>query len=290
MQVEPQPSAPHIFAETVEGLEPGVLVHRSRHADTVLGLWHGLPVVAKRVREDVLDTHDRRSAGQSILREGVLLQRVEHPAIVRVIELVHDPATLVLELCPGRTMREELRVRRRLPAIEIASVGAQLAGALDHLHRAWIMHRDLKPANVVYDGTNAKLIDFHLAKEPGTMRGGAGTRLFAAPEQILGGNVTTAADVWGLGTVLYRAASGRLPFHAETGHPQLTTRATPVLDRLAISRFGGDIARAEHDLPRGIATIIDHMLAQHPDGRPTAAEARSLFEYELAEASERTNP
>ena len=94
-------------------------------------------------------------------------------------------------------------------------VGMQLADALDHLHRRWIMHRDVKPANVIYDGSRAVLIDFHLAKEPGPMRGGAGTRLFTAPEQVQGGHVTTAADIWGLGTVLYRAVTGRLPFHAD---------------------------------------------------------------------------
>ncbi|MCW2973463.1 MAG: hypothetical protein JWN72_1736 [Thermoleophilia bacterium] len=281
MPAEPQSTAPHTFAAPVEGLETGVLLHRSRHADTVLAEWHGLPVVAKRIREDVAGEHERRTAGQGILREGLLLRRVEHPSIVRVVELVHDPATLVLELCPGRTMREELRLRRRLPATELARVGSQLATALDHLHRRWIMHRDVKPANVMYDGERAMLIDFHLAKEPGPMRGGAGTRLFAAPEQILGGHVTPAADMWGLGIVLYRAASGRLPFHADTGHPQLTTRPAPALDRLATSRFGGDLARAEQDLPEELATIIDHLLALDPELRPTADEAHQLFDSYL---------
>jgi serine/threonine protein kinase len=295
MHAEPQPIAPdvevpHTFAEPVEGLSTGVLLHRSRHADTVLGEWHGLPIVAKRIREDVAAGNERRMAGQGILREGLLLRRVEHPSIVRVVELVHDPATLVLELCPGRTMREELRIRRRLPAVEVATIGAQLATALEHLHRRWIMHRDLKPANVMYDGDRAMLIDFHLAKEPGPMRGGAGTRLFAAPEQVLGGHVTTAADMWGLGTVLYRAASGRLPFHADSGHPQLTTRPVPVLDRLAVSRFNGDLGRAEEVLPRDLATVIDHLLALDPELRPTAQEVVQLFEGFLETTAEPAEP
>jgi len=89
-------------------------------------------------------------------------------------------------------------------------------------------------------------------------------------------------------TVLYRAATGRLPFHAETGHPQLTTRAIPVLDRLATSRFHGDLVRAEQDLPVELATIIDHMLALEADLRPTADEAHQLFESFLADAHEAT--
>lgn len=270
----PTNTAPHAFAQPVDGLVPGVLLHRSRHADTVRAHWHGLEVVAKRIREDIEDEVERASAATGILREGLLLGRVEHPSIVRVVELVHRPATLVLELVPGRSMREELKLRRRLPAVEAASIGAQLADALDHLHRRWILHRDVKPANIIYDGARAVLIDFHLAKEPGPMRGGAGTRLFTAPEQVQGGHVTAAADIWGLGTVLYRAVSGRLPFHAETGHPQLTMRPVPVLERLATSRFDGDMARATQELPRELAALIDRMLDWEPSLRPTADEVR----------------
>ncbi|MCW2927515.1 MAG: serine/threonine protein kinase [Thermoleophilia bacterium] len=273
----------HPFAHPVLGLDSGVLLHRSRHADTVRGTWHGLEVVAKRIREDLATDDERRAAGHGILREGLLLRRVSHPSIVRVVELVQDPATLVLELVPGKSMREELRMRRRIPAAESARIGSQLADALDHLHRRWILHRDVKPANLIYDGHRAVLIDFHLAKEPGPMRGGAGTRLFTAPEQVRGGHVTTAADIWGLGTVLYRTVSGRLPFHAETGHPQLTERPVPVLERLARSRFDGDMVRAERDLPRALAALVDRMLAAEPELRPTAAEVRDELRAIAAE-------
>jgi serine/threonine protein kinase len=273
--MDPVPSAdpqPHVLAEPVDGLVPGVLLHRSRHADTVRASWHGLDVVAKCVRGDIEDEDERASATNGILREGLLLRRIEHPSIVRVVDIVRRPATLVLELVPGRSLREEMRARRRMPAMEAAKVGAQLADALDHLHRRWLMHRDVKPANIIYDGVRAVLIDFHLAKEPGPMRGGAGTRLFTAPEQVRGGHVTPTADVWGLGTVLYRAVTGRLPFHADAGHPQLTTRPVPALERLAQSRFDGDRRRAEQDLPYDLALLIDRMLAADPDRRPGADE------------------
>ncbi len=278
--MEPAPdidATPHELVEPVAGLVPGVLLHRSRHADTIRATWHGLDVVAKCARGDLDDEDAALTAANSILREGLLLRRIEHPSIVRVVELVRRPATLVLELVPGRSMREELRLRRRMPASEVAKVGAQLADALDHLHQRWLMHRDVKPANVIYDGNRAVLIDFHLAKEPGPMRGGAGTRLFTAPEQVRGGHVTPAADVWGLGTVLYRATTGRLPFHADSGHPQLTTRPIPALERLAQSRFGGDLRRAEQDLPWELAQVVDRMLADDPDARPSADEVAFLL-------------
>ncbi len=274
---DPRDDAPHVLVEPLVGLDAGALLHRSRHADTMRARWHGLDVVAKCVRTDLASEDERDAAANAILHEGLLLRRFEHPSIVRVVELVRRPATLVLELVPGRTIREELRLRRRMPAAEAATVGAQLADALDHLHRRWMMHRDVKPANVIYDGHRAVLIDFHLAKEPGPMRGGAGTRLFTAPEQVRGGHVTPAADIWGLGTVLFRAVTGRLPFHADTGHPQLTERPQPALDRLAISRFGGDLRRAAQDLPPDLAHLVDRMLAADPDARPTADEVAFLL-------------
>lgn len=268
---------PYTPAQQIEGLTVGALLHRSRHADTVLANWHGLEVVAKCVRADIDEEEFGHVAANGILREGLLLRRLEHPSIVRVVELTHQPAALILERVPGRSLREELRIRRRLPAIETARIGVQLASALSYLHRRWILHRDMKPANVIYDGYRAVLIDFHLAKEPGAMRGGAGTRLFTAPEQVRGGHVTSAADIWGLGTILYRAVTGRLPFHAESGHPQLTVRSIPTLDRLANTRFGGNLDRAKNDLPLELARLIDRMLLHDPDLRPTAEDVEATL-------------
>lgn len=277
MEAAPRPVTPHLRPQEVEGLVLGDLLHRSRHADTRHATWQGRPVVVKRVRSDIEGADERQDASHGILREGLLLQRFEHPSIVRVVALLQDPATLVLELVPGKPLREDLKLRRRIGAVECARIGMQLADALAELHRRAVLHRDVKPANIIYDGTRAVLIDFHLAKEPGAMRGGAGTRLFAAPEQVRGGHVTTAADVWGLGTVLYRAATGRLPFHAETGHPQLTERPVPALMRLAQSRFGGDVARAGIDLPPALADVIDRTLTTDPAQRPSADELRQLL-------------
>lgn len=268
--------APRIIRDAAGRLETGPLLHRSRHADTLHATWNGRDVVVKRVRDD-LEPDDAGSAARTVAREGYLLQRFDHPGIVRVVNVVEQPATLVLELVPGRTLREEFKQRRRLPAAEVARIGMQLAATLDHLHRHWVLHRDVKPANVVYDGVHAVLIDFHLAKEPGAMRGGAGTRLFTAPEQVRGGVVGPAADIWGLGTVLYRAVTSRLPFNAETGHPQLTVRPAPALQRLARARFEGDIDAAAAELPPAIATLIDRMLAEQPRRRPEADEVQEAL-------------
>lgn len=259
-----------------------VLLHRSRHVDTVRASWRGgAAVIAKQVRADLLESGDAElvaHARRQVLHEGDLLRRVRHPHIMRGLALYEDPATLVLELAPGRNLREELRARRILPPAETVAIGTQLATALATMHGAGLMHRDVKPANVMYlppaplAPARSVLIDLHLAREIGDMKGGAGTRLFIAPEQVRGGTVGAAADVWSLGVVLYRCATGRLPFRGAEGHPQLEKRPAPSLARLASSRFEGDVAVAALHLPRTLAMLIDSMLAYEPVARPTTGE------------------
>ena len=90
---------------------------------------------------------------------------------------------------------------------------------------------------MIAEGGRAKLIDLSIARPPGPCRAGGGTWAYLAPEQATGGHVDEAADVWGLGTVLFEAAAGRPPFEipdlptldtdgrADAGYPQLEGRA-----------------------------------------------------------------
>lgn len=260
----------------IEGLIPLSVIHLSRHAATLLAKWHGKNVIVKYAFSK--EKHTPTSAAiASIQHEVDVLECFDHPNVVRLVDSLPDYHLMILEYVPGRTIRDEMRVRRRLSALDIVSVGRQLSDSLHHIHARNIIHRDVKPANVMYDQGRVLLIDFHLAREPGKMRGGAGTRLFSAPEQVRGGIVTTAADMWGLGTILYRAATGRLPFHADQGHPQLDECAVPTLERLANVKYQGDMKRASAVIPRQLARVIDRMLSGDPRLRPTALEAHSIF-------------
>jgi eukaryotic-like serine/threonine-protein kinase len=141
-----------------------------------------------------------------------------------------------------------------LPWPEVARLGGQLASALCAVHESGILHGDVKPDNVLVAPARYVLIDLDLARPPGPSVGGRGTRKTMAPEQVNSGIMGPPIDAWGLGIVLFLAATGRYPFDVEDGYPQSEYLAREVGE---IREGGGDVA-----------AIIDALLAPLPDERP----------------------
>jgi eukaryotic-like serine/threonine-protein kinase len=234
-------------------------LHRSAGLD-VYDAWNeprGCRVIVKTPRPDRLRVGRARAR---LLREGRLLRRLTHPHIVRAYE-VHDGArpVVVMETLTGSTL-EHVIARRALSARELANLGAQLAGALRHLHAHGSLHLDLKPSNVIAEQGRAKLIDLSHARPPGRMRPGNGTWCYMAPEQARGGDVGAPADVWGLGIVLYTAGLQSNPLaeiadELDVDEPQLHARLPP-------------LRRARPRLPAELSTLVDACLEPDPADRP----------------------
>ena len=208
---------------------------------------------------------DRRANPRSrrrLRREGRLACELNHPHLVRGYELIVRPDPVaVLETIDGETLEHMLATRQqRLSRFEIVHLGLHLCSAMHYLHASGHVHLDLKPSNIISECGRAKVIDLSLARRPGPGRRGIGTPGYMAPEQVRGGLVCPATDVWGIGVVLHEAGAGRAPFEGLNGtrYPQLEHRA-PALREL-------------RRLPPGLAAAVDACLEPEAGRRPTVPE------------------
>lgn len=201
-------------------------------------------------------------------REASVMARLDHPGLVRVFAVGQDAERLwfAMDLIDGASVAEAIGEGLfegsdgRRHAVE---VGAQVAEALDHAHRSGVLHRDVKPGNVMLrsDGV-AMLTDFGLAREESlptlTLTGAlAGTALYVAPEQVAGGEVTPASDVFSLGVTLYEMLASRSPFDAPSMHEVL--RRVQVQDPAPLSRVVPGVSR---DLEAVVHKAIEKNPAQ----------------------------
>jgi eukaryotic-like serine/threonine-protein kinase len=157
--------------------------------------------------------------------EAEAIARLQHPNIVQIHEVGEHGGLpyFSLEFCAGGSLEKKLAGTPLQPK-EAAALVETLARGMNAAHQKGVIHRDLKPANVLLaeDGT-PKVTDFGLAKkldEAGQTASGAiiGTPSYMAPEQAAGQNreIGPAADVYGLGALLYECLTGRPPFRAAT--------------------------------------------------------------------------
>jgi len=192
-------------------------------------------VALKTIRPEIAG--DERAIAR-FKREIHLARRVTHPNVCRIFDLFHHQpegtsrpvAFLSMELLRGQTLAERLR-RGRLARAEAAPIVRQMAAALEAAHQVDVIHRDFKSANVMLvpagqgEPARAVVTDFGLARHSDTGEGSTvsaltggivGTPAYMAPEQVTGGTITRATDVYALGVVIYEMVTGKLPFEGET--------------------------------------------------------------------------
>lgn len=233
-------------------------------------------------------------------REGAILSALEHRHIARLYDVgVTDEGVpfMVLEYVDGEHLLAHC-ARRRLPLVARLALFEQVLQAVAHAHASLVLHRDLKPSNILVgpDG-EVKLLDFGIARlldrTGGPLAGGDLTRQggavltpdYAAPEQVSGGALTTATDVYALGVVLFELLTGRRPYRlarasaaeleqailaAEPPRPSTLWRGQPAADAQAWSATPGQLRRAlAGDLDAMVATA----LRKPPERRYAGADA-----------------
>lgn len=251
-------------------------------------------VALKIARHDV--AQDPRLV-QMFLDEGKLIARLDHPNIVRTLEVGADTDHdfIAMELMLGKPMSavQDAIVNRgvRLNAEIAAWVAARIADALHHAHELpdergqplGLIHRDVNPANVfaTFDG-QVKLFDFGLAKSTSSDRSGrqllAGKLSYLSPEQIMQLPLDRRSDVFSLGTTLWELLTGRRLFRRESDSD--TVRAVqlgPIPDIRSIAP----------EVPEAVIKIAKTALERNREHRyPSAAAlARELDAFVLSRAS-----
>lgn len=220
--------------EIVAPLGAGGMGEVYRARDTRLGRDVAIKILPQHLTE-------KPDARQRFEREARAISSVNHPHICTLYDIGHQDGTdfLVMEYLEGETLAKRLE-RGPLPTAELLRIAIEISDALEKAHRQGILHRDLKPTNIMLTKSDAKMMDFGLAKEAGeagapmlssltqslnpsaqstpvTAEGTiVGTFQYMSPEQMKGKEADARSDIFALGAVLFEMATGKRAFEGKT--------------------------------------------------------------------------
>lgn len=212
----------------------------------------------------------------------------EHIITIYQVGMENDVPFLAMKFLYGESLEQRLAREGRLPPREILRIGREIALGLSAAHDRGLIHRDIKPANLWLETPppeqgaantqrlsfehlyRVKILDFGLARPIHDSRRLTATGLivgtpqYLAPEQARGLPLDHRCDLFSLGIVLYRLATGALPFDGSDTLAQLTA--------LAIAE-PQPIEELAPDVPAELRRLIHLLLARDPDRRPQTARA-----------------
>ena len=235
-------------------------------------LQQGISVAVKMLRAELAaDAAIRRR----FHRESSILRAIEHPAVVRVLDVGRDEddrAYTVMEFLQGETLEARIQREGRIDVASLGPIVLTIAEALAAVHAQGVVHGDLKPANVILLEASAcpvRLVDFGLSKVEGldrlTRTGElAGTPIYMAPELVTGGAEPDARiDLYALGVIAYEALSGATPFalHKHPGQLMFDIvmgKTTPLEVRVP-------------EIPKPIADAVMQAIRPSREERPDSA-------------------
>jgi serine/threonine protein kinase len=227
------------------------------------------PVALKVLDRKLAENHD---FVLSFVKEARFMAKVSHPHVVQVHTVGKHEGLyyLAMEYMEGGSLQALIDKEGQLPPRRVLPMILDAARALMWAGEKGIVHRDIKPANLLLDerGT-VKVADFGIAMEvvPSVDRGGAslavGTPHFMAPEQAFGRPVDRRADIYALGSTLYCALTGEVPFARESAREVLLRK---------IRKTAPSISRRVADLPAGLEALVQKAMAYKPEARYQNAE------------------
>lgn len=215
-------------------------------------------------------------------REAEASAAISHPNVVGVYDVdrtADGTPFMVSELLEGHDLSKQLEKSVRISPMQAVTIARQVCRALQAAHDKGVIHRDVKPENVFLTGTledpSIKVLDFGISRLEGagssslTKTGMVlGTPAYMPPEQAAGKAVDGRVDVYGVGAILYRALTGRLPYGDDEPAVTIAKLLTSEPERPR---------QISPDIPESLEMIIQKAMAREPERR-----FQTLRELELA--------
>ena len=239
-------------------------------------------VVLKTIKPDRVASEEMRLRFE---REVRVLEKFNHDHIMPIFDFGHDGDVMymVMPRLPGRTLEQHLRDQKNLAIDEIARIGVECLKGLAAAHGVNVIHRDIKPSNIYLEEMpdrparpRVRLIDFGLAKPQHEAHGvtryatACGTPGYMPPEQLQGRTVDQRADLFALGCVLYRMATGVLPFPGKS--PGNENSFDVFADQLGDPDFcPTPPSQLNPHVPLALNDLILRLLEKTPAKRPASA-------------------
>jgi predicted ATPase len=210
---------------------------------------------------------------ERFIRESRVVASIDHPNVIPIYDAgeAEGVAYIAMRYVQGPDLSEVIDREGGLPLERALTLLDQAAGALDAAHARDVVHRDVKPANVLVDEPTGRvfLTDFGIAKRAAT-RGltktgfFVGTLDYASPEQIQGQQLSSAADLYAFGCVLFECLTGRKPFDKETDVAVFHAHLLEAPPRVTEMR---------PELPEALDDVVARAMAKSPDERFSSARA-----------------
>jgi eukaryotic-like serine/threonine-protein kinase len=214
--------------------------------------------------------------GERFLKEIRTTANLQHPHILPLHDSGEADGTVfyVMPYVDGESLRDRLSREKQLPVDDAVRIAREVADALAYAHQHGIIHRDIKPENILLHGGHAMVADFGIALA--ASRSDASTRMtetgmslgtphYMAPEQAMGEReITSRADIYALGCVLYEMLTGEPPFTGPTAQAIIARVMTEQPRSLTLQR---------HTVPPHVETVVGRALEKLPADRfATAAQ------------------
>ena len=231
----------------------------------------GEVLAIKTLKPDMVQSDS--NAFERFKSEVKLARKIAHRNVVRTYDLgeITGQYYITMEYVEGKSLKDLIKERGRLPASVVLPIAKQLCRALEVSHEEGVIHRDIKPQNMVVQGDGVlKVMDFGIArlasrrKEEGHTEQGmvVGTPEYMAPEQLLGDELDARADLYATGVVLYECLVGTVPITADSP----ITLIAKVLEETP--KAPKDV---KPDIPQSLSDLVMWVLAKERDKRPKSA-------------------